>query len=119
MEVWYITTGDAQRGPFVRESIESMLQSRSIDDHALVWRSGMLSWEPLAAHFDPGDGVSNQRGHLEVTAKPDNTPVLATATPAAPIHKHGVGIVKATTSLIATVALCITVYTTSYHLNRI
>ncbi|GMV83913.1 MAG: hypothetical protein AMXMBFR7_50970 [Planctomycetota bacterium] len=49
---WYYSTGGAQRGPITLDELKALIRVQTISRETLVWKEGMVSWEPAGQLLD-------------------------------------------------------------------
>ena len=64
-EGWYYSDGGQRKGPVSLDAIRALTDARIVDAETLVWREGMVDWEPAYRHISgmvpPLPGSSDAR----------------------------------------------------------
>jgi hypothetical protein len=50
-ELWYACERGVNHGPYTAEMLQERVAAGCLTPAALVWKEGLTSWQPLAAHF--------------------------------------------------------------------
>jgi hypothetical protein len=65
---WYYVLKDQQKGPVEEAELRRLVQERALDEYTLVWREGMVNWQPYAEALPQSPSVAVAPPLVQATA---------------------------------------------------